>query len=255
MKFIFDLQRFGGGGTTVTEREPTPDERRITKFQADTAEAYAPNAQWLNNLARELLENSYGAVQADFSNINDTAQKQIADSIQGLTNILDSNNASATNANAKLDEYSDTLRSFGDTVIGKNNEYANDIYNRATSVNNELEKIYNNLGNLMNQHNADYETELKNLKNDTNAIQEQLGTLNGSRDNAEQRITNATDSAAEDNRLALNYLSSNLNDFTNANNAYTSRLVGNLLGSLPEYQNAMTGRIFEQWRFKFCIAL
>ena len=115
VKFIFYLQRFGGGSqTTVTEREPTPEERRIINTQADIAEAYAPNAKWLNDVARSLLQDSYGTVQADFDNLNQNAQNQIAASIQGLTDIMQGNKQAAADTNQALVDYSQNLRNVND---------------------------------------------------------------------------------------------------------------------------------------------
>ena len=133
VKFIFYLQRFGGGSqTTVTEREPTPEERRIINTQADIAEAYAPNAKWLNDVARSLLQDSYGTVQTDFNNLNQNAQNQIAASIQGLTDIINSNNQSAQNANNDLQSYKNQL---SDTMNYLNKEYLNMIPNAKNAGN------------------------------------------------------------------------------------------------------------------------
>ena len=60
---IFDLQLFGGkGGTSIqtTEYTPTEFELQLQKIQVDYTTAIMPNALWLNDRARTVLENSIG---------------------------------------------------------------------------------------------------------------------------------------------------------------------------------------------------
>ena len=77
--FKFDLQLFKKGSqTTVQSYKPTEQEVRLQKQAADYSEAVAPNALKLNNLAGDLLYGSYGTVQADYNQMNQNAQGQIA---------------------------------------------------------------------------------------------------------------------------------------------------------------------------------
>lgn len=77
--FKFDLQLFKKGSqTTVQSYKPTEQEIRLQKQAADYSEAVAPNALQLNNLAGDLLYGSYGTVQADYNQMNQNAQGQIA---------------------------------------------------------------------------------------------------------------------------------------------------------------------------------
>ena len=153
VKFIFYLQRFGGGGgTTVTEREPTPDEMRIIKAQAKTAEAYAPNAMWLNDTAADLLRDSYGTVQADFDFLNDQAQERINKSFAALENIVNQNSASANKANNNLEDYKNTLSDFMDYY---NKQYENmlpSIKSDGQSAENALTKDMNALSDAYNTY-------------------------------------------------------------------------------------------------------
>lgn len=74
-----DLQLFKGG-TTVTNTStytPTPEERALQGLQVNFAQALMPNAMWLNDVAKNLLDKSMGAVQYDFNNANNQAQNQI----------------------------------------------------------------------------------------------------------------------------------------------------------------------------------
>lgn len=91
MNHKFDLQLFGGGGgTTVNNTStytPTEYELQLQKAQANYANAIAPNSLWLNDTARNILQNSIGAVQVDFNGLNDSAQQQIASAQQGISNL------------------------------------------------------------------------------------------------------------------------------------------------------------------------
>lgn len=69
------------GGTTVTNTStytPTEYELQLQKAQANYADAIAPNSLWLNDTARNILQDSIGAVQVDFNGLNSGAQNQIA---------------------------------------------------------------------------------------------------------------------------------------------------------------------------------
>ena len=90
-KFKFNLQLFGGKGssqTTVQSYQPTAQEIRLQKQAADYSEAVAPNALWLNNVAKGLLENSLGAVQVDYGALNNSAQNQIGAAQSGVQGLL-----------------------------------------------------------------------------------------------------------------------------------------------------------------------
>ena len=76
---------------TVTSYTPTDEEKRLMQQAADYAEAVAPNALALNNIAAELLYGSYGTVQADFDQMNQQAQAEIAQAQQGITALTQGN--------------------------------------------------------------------------------------------------------------------------------------------------------------------
>lgn len=93
------------GGTSVTNTStytPTEYELQLQKSQADYAKAIAPNSLWLNDTARNILQNSIGAVRVDFDRLNNQAQQQIAQNQQNLANLAPSNTAAANKANATL---------------------------------------------------------------------------------------------------------------------------------------------------------
>lgn len=89
--YYIDLQLFKGGSTTVVNEsgyKPTQYELELQKIQADLAKQYAPNATWLNDTAKNLLQNSLGAVQVDFGKLNEQAQNQINSANQSNQNLL-----------------------------------------------------------------------------------------------------------------------------------------------------------------------
>lgn len=77
----------GSSSTTVQSYQPTEQEIRLQKQAADYSEAVAPNALWLNNVARGLLEDSLGAVQVDYSSLLNNANSNLAASQQGVANL------------------------------------------------------------------------------------------------------------------------------------------------------------------------
>ncbi len=76
-----------GGNTTVQSYQPTAQEIRLQKQAADYAEAVAPNALWLNNVAQGLLKDSLGTVQVDYNQLLANANKQIGSAQQGIANL------------------------------------------------------------------------------------------------------------------------------------------------------------------------
>ena len=182
MKVKFEIQRFGGGGTTtVTSRDPTPDEERIIAQQADIAEQYAPNAVWLNTIAKQLLNNSVGAVQQDFNQLNKDAQQKIADSWEGLRGIMESNRASSVNAN-------DSLSDLINQMYGVQNYANNGWQNLANSaqdredllfeverdlINGRMDALTKNQSDIEKRNDADldaYEKIYKMLAGDTSPL-------------------------------------------------------------------------------------
>ena len=95
----------GGSSTTVnntTTYTPTEYELQLQKAQADYADAIAPNSLWLNDTARNILQNSIGAVQVDFNGLNNQAQSQINNANAGLAGVVSSNNTATNQANNNI---------------------------------------------------------------------------------------------------------------------------------------------------------
>lgn len=98
------MVRYKGGSSTTVQNSytPTPGEVQLTQASADYAQKVAPNAYYLNDLGRKLLENSLGAVQVDFNSLNQQGQHQIADATSGMRGLVGSNDAATRAANMTL---------------------------------------------------------------------------------------------------------------------------------------------------------
>ena len=188
MSFKFDLQLFGGGGssTTVNESKYTPSEYelQLQKAQADYANAIAPNSLWLNDTARKVLQDSLGTVQVDYNKMNQNAQNQISGAQQGYSSLIPqySNLANANNAanatyasqisglqngilpQSYLDNMSDAIRSGVTNTVGQN---INDLGNRGvlnSSVTGQaMNDIEKNVSNTMAQQYNNNISQLSNL--------------------------------------------------------------------------------------------
>lgn len=76
MKINFQL--FGSSKTTnTTTYQATPEEQALLNQQLKVAQAYFPNITKLNDVAGNMLYDSYGTVQADYGNMNNQAQNII----------------------------------------------------------------------------------------------------------------------------------------------------------------------------------
>ena len=93
----------GGSSTTVTNSyTPSEGEKQLAQASADYAKKVAPNAYYLNDLGRSLLQDSLGAVQVDFNSLNQQAQQQAANATKGMSGLIGSNNAATAAANGTL---------------------------------------------------------------------------------------------------------------------------------------------------------
>lgn len=81
------LFKKGSSHTTVQSYQPTEQEIRLQKQAADYAEAVAPNALWLNNVAQGLLKDSLGTIQVDYNQLMKDAQSQISSAQQGVAGL------------------------------------------------------------------------------------------------------------------------------------------------------------------------
>ena len=112
----------GGGSHTTTVQnsyQPTPGEIQLAQASADYAKKVAPNAYYLNDLGRKLLENSLGAVQVDFNSLNQQGQSQIGDATNGMRGLIGSNSAAAGTANSSLGNLSGQMGTLAKESAGR----------------------------------------------------------------------------------------------------------------------------------------
>lgn len=143
MNFIFNLQLFGGGSSTTVQNTstytPSAYELQLQKAQADYSNAIAPNALWLNDEARKMLQDSLGTVQVDFDELNNTAQGTLTKANQGYKDL-----ASGILPQAYLDNMGNAIQSSVENTVGNT---VNSLANRgivnssvATTAMNDISK-------------------------------------------------------------------------------------------------------------------
>lgn len=77
----------GGSSTTVQSYQPTDEERALMKESLKYAQAVSPNALKLNDIAGELLYNSLGDTQVDYTSLMNNALSQVQTGQTGLNNL------------------------------------------------------------------------------------------------------------------------------------------------------------------------
>lgn len=158
----------GGGSTTVNNTStytPTEYELQLQRAQAQYANAISPNSLWLNDTARNILQNSIGAVQVDFNGLNNQAQQQInqaqkgyGDLAQGrlpaayLQNMQDAIQSGVQNSYGKLLNQSAQNGVLNSSVTsqGLNDISKNVSDTMAQNYNNNISQLSNIYGNQIN---------------------------------------------------------------------------------------------------------
>ena len=105
---FFHGVHFKGSSTTVTNTStytPTEYELQLQKLQSDYANAIAPNSRYLNQTARNLLQNSLGTVQVDYNGLTQQALGAMRASQDALRGITHANTQAADRANSDLLRY------------------------------------------------------------------------------------------------------------------------------------------------------
>ena len=73
--------------TNVQSYTPTPQEIRLQEQAAKYSEAISPNALWLNNVARDVLQDSLGTIQVDYNTLAQQATQQAQAAQQGVAGL------------------------------------------------------------------------------------------------------------------------------------------------------------------------
>ncbi|PWM78676.1 MAG: hypothetical protein DBY32_04135 [Phascolarctobacterium sp.] len=121
--FKFNLQLFKGGGSSTTYNTYTPsaEERALLAQQLKYQEAFFPNVIKLNQNAGDLLWDSYGTVQADYGQMNNEAQQQIANANNIISDLQQGIVPSSYNKNFQQSISNDVKGTVGNVM----NELAN----------------------------------------------------------------------------------------------------------------------------------
>lgn len=195
------------GGTTVTNNStytPTEYEMQLQKAQANYADAISPNSLWLNDTARDILQDSLGTVQVDFNSLNNQAQNQINSTNSGLSSLTGSNTSAANSTNSKL---SNLASGYGIAANSTNNTLGN-IANSYGAAANTANNAYASLQNgvlpnsyLQNMADAISSSMTNTLGKSLNSLANK-GVLNSSVTN--EALNDIESNTA--NTLAQNYL-------------------------------------------------
>lgn len=135
----------GGGSTTVQSYQPTAQEIRLQKAAADYSEAIAPNALWLNTVARNVLQDSLGTVQVDYNNLAKQATAQNMAAQQGVAGLTQGVLPTAYQQNMENSIKSATNNTVGNAIssLGSRGVLGSSVTNKA------LDNISKNVSDTM----------------------------------------------------------------------------------------------------------
>lgn len=152
----------GGSSTTVNNTStytPTEYELQLQKAQAAYADAVSPNALWLNDTARNVLQDSLGAVQVDYNSLNNKAQNQINAATQGYSNL-----ANGQLPSAYLQNMTDAIQSGVQSTYGNLlNQSANNGVLNSSVTQQGLNDISQNVSDTMASNYLNNVSTLSNL--------------------------------------------------------------------------------------------
>lgn len=180
----------GGGSTTVNNTStytPTEYELQLQKAQANYANAISPNSLWLNDTARNILQNSIGAVQVDFNGLNNAAQSQINQAQQGYNNL-----AQGKLPEAYLQNMQDAIQSGVQNSYGKllNRSAQNGVLNSSVTSQG-LNDISKNVSDTMAQNYNNNISQLSNIYgNQINSATSGITTAAAAQEAAQQPALN-----------------------------------------------------------------
>lgn len=155
ISLTMNLQLFKGGSTVVNNSTYTPTEYelQLQKIQADYANKVSPNAQWLNDTAGNVLKNSLGSVQVDFSGLNNKAQDQINKANQSNMDLANSLTSKITQTGKVNQDLINEAQRLNTLTMNNNQNLSNGILPQAFQNNMEQSiksGLTNTIGNYMN---------------------------------------------------------------------------------------------------------
>lgn len=257
MEFVFDLQRFGGKGsssTTVQSYQPTEGEKRLQNQAADYSEAVAPNALKLNNYAMNLLKDSLGTVQVDYNTMNKNAQNQIANATSNMAALAKDNNAANTAANNALSSISNQMGTLANKTSASLGNLAGTYTGATNKANATLGQLAN--GNVPSAYQENMEKSIQSALNNTlgKAVSNlgNRGVLNSSvTSSALNDIEkNAADSVAQQYQQNIGQ-AANLTQQQMGNSTGTADSLGNLISKQYDTVNSGLGQQAQYAQQKF----
>lgn len=152
--------------TSVTNTyTPSEGEKQLMQASADYARRVAPNAYYLNDVARNVLENSLGTVQVDFNNLNNNAQNTLAEGQNALRSLAMANAQNIMDTNNKLGDVATSSANLAKNTAGTLGSLT-DIYKNSTSAaNNTLGQLAG--GNLPSQYQSNMEKSIASALTNT----------------------------------------------------------------------------------------
>lgn len=150
------MVRFKGGSSTTVTNSYTPSEgeKQLSQASADYAKRVAPNAYYLNDLGRSLLQDSLGAVQVDFNSLNQQAQQQAANATKGMSGLIGSNNAATAAANGTLGNVAGQMGQLTGQNIGRLGTLGDLYKSGAVGANSALGTAGQKMGDMTAQNTA-----------------------------------------------------------------------------------------------------
>lgn len=230
--YYIDLQLFKGN-TTVNNQsyQPTEYELQLQKVQADLANQYAPNASWLNDTAKNLLQNSLGAVQVDFGKLNDQAQAQINQANQSNQALANGQLPEEVMNNITQNAQNMAQNSMGNLLNGLAN---NGVLNSSVTTTG-MNDISKNVSNTISQQQQSYMNTLNNINNNNiNNATAGITTAAGAQEAAQQpalNLWNASTGLASSGNSTLNALAGK-GTTTTTQTTSGGGLLGGLFGGL-----------------------
>lgn len=234
--YYIDLQLFkgkgGGSVTNVQAYQPTAYELQLQKTQADLAHKYAPNASWLNDTAKNLLQNSLGAVQVDFGKLNNNAQNQINQAQQSNQSLANGQLPQEVMNNITQNVTNMAQASMGNLM----NNLANSGVINSSVASTGLNDISKNVANTISQQQQSYMNTLNGINNNNiNNATAGITAAAGAQEAAQQpalNLWNASTGLAGSGNSTLNALAGKGTTTTTPTTSGGGGLLGGIFGGL-----------------------
>lgn len=232
--YYIDLQLFKGGSTVVNNQTYTPTEYelQLQKVQADLAKQYAPNASWLNDTAKNLLQNSLGAVQVDFGKLNDQAQAQINQANQSNQSLANGQLPEEVMNNITQNAQNMAQNSMGNLLNGLAN---NGVLNSSVTTTG-MKDLSDSVNNTISQQQQSYMNLLNGINNgNINNASAGITTAAGAQEAAQQpalNLWNASTGLAGSGNSTLNAIAGKGTTTSTQTTSGSGGLLGGLFGGL-----------------------